>query len=221
MNEIYEQLRKPFDKTHQKQGLDYLTGEQVTSRLNEALGWDKWSFRILEHGYNESADEFWALGQIEIYVAPSPMVGELPIVRQQFGSQKPNRFRESGKIIDLGFDLKGAATDALKKCASLIGVGLYLHEKEGGQSNGSSQQGAGATQTPPANEAARRTPPAAAPAKKPTFWEWAASMKYDRKKIEDESDRLFGTRDPTTLNADQKRRLSAELAGMKEMAIAQ
>jgi hypothetical protein len=32
--------------------------------------------------------------------------------------------------MDIGFDLKGAATDALKKCASLVGVGLYLWKKE-------------------------------------------------------------------------------------------
>ena len=31
--------------------------------------------------------------------------------------------------LDLGFDLKGATTDAMKKCASLLGVGLYLSRK--------------------------------------------------------------------------------------------
>jgi hypothetical protein len=50
--------------------------------------------------------------------------------RQQYGSQKIKRKRDSGNILDIGFDYKGAATDALKKCASLIGVGLYLSRKE-------------------------------------------------------------------------------------------
>jgi len=40
------------------------------------------------------------------------------------------RSRSSGTPLDIGFDLKGAATDALKKCASLIGVALYLWKKE-------------------------------------------------------------------------------------------
>ncbi len=52
------------------------------------------------------------------------------VTRQQFGSQKIKRSRSSGTPLDIGFDLKGAATDALKKCASLIGVGLYLWKKE-------------------------------------------------------------------------------------------
>ncbi len=131
MSEIYEQLTAPFSHTFKKPGsnLDYITGEQVTSRLNEALGWDAWSFRVLEHGYDELADEFWVLGELTV-VTPTTTAC---ISRQQFGSQKPNRYssgKNEGKVIDLGFDLKGATTDALKKCASLIGVGLYLHEKE-------------------------------------------------------------------------------------------
>src|SRR5215210_8059650 len=52
------------------------------------------------------------------------------VTRQQFGSQKVKRSRSSGTPLDIGFDLKGAATDALKKCASLIGVALYLWKKE-------------------------------------------------------------------------------------------
>ena len=52
------------------------------------------------------------------------------MTRQQFGSQKIKRSRSSGTPLDIGFDLKGASTDALKKCASLIGVGLYLWKKE-------------------------------------------------------------------------------------------
>lgn len=123
-----EQLARPFDHTFKKppSNLDYITGEQVTSRLNEALGWDGWSFRVLEHGYDENADEFWCLGELTVVMPTTTAC----ISKQQFGSQKPNRFKNGGGIIDLGFDLKGAATDALKKCASLIGVGLYLYEKE-------------------------------------------------------------------------------------------
>lgn len=134
MNEIYEQLTAPFSHTFKKPGsnLDYITGEQVTSRLNEALGWDGWSFEVKQHGYNEEADELWVLGELRVVMPTTTAC----ISKQQFGSQKPNRYsggKNEGKVIDLGFDLKGAATDALKKCASLIGVGLYLHEKESSQ----------------------------------------------------------------------------------------
>ena len=52
------------------------------------------------------------------------------MLRQQFGSQKIKRSRANSNPLDIGFDLKGATTDALKKCASLLGVGLYLSKKE-------------------------------------------------------------------------------------------
>jgi hypothetical protein len=77
----------------------------------------------LRHDVNAEADEAWALGEI---------VAEIDgkcVTRQQFGSQKIKRSRSTGKPLDLGFDLKGAATDAMKKCASLLGVGLYLSRK--------------------------------------------------------------------------------------------
>src|SRR6185295_373947 len=105
--------------------------EQVVSRLNEVLGVGGWSFRVLSHAIHAEADEAWALGEL---VAE---IGDKTVVRQQFGSQKVRRSRSTGAPLDLGFDLKGASTDAMKKCASLLGVGLYLSRKDPvGQSNG-------------------------------------------------------------------------------------
>jgi hypothetical protein len=128
MFQIDEQLAAPFDAvfTDVRGGvaLKYVTGEQVARRLNEVLGVGGWSFRILRHDLNTEADEAWVLGEL---VAD---IGERTVVRQQFGSQKLRRSKTSGAPLDLGFDLKGASTDALKKCASLLGVGLYLSRKE-------------------------------------------------------------------------------------------
>src|ERR1700716_4258153 len=108
----------------------FISGEQVVRRLNEVLGVSGWSFRILRHDINPEADEAWALGEL---VAE---IGERTVVRQQFGSQKIRRSRSTGAPLDLGFDLKGASTDAMKKCASLLGVGLYLSRKEVSLPNG-------------------------------------------------------------------------------------
>src|SRR5688572_25943973 len=126
--DVYSKLAAPFESTFRdvRGGveLEYITGEQCVSRLNEVLGVAGWSFVIKEHGINAEADECWALGEI------SANFGGTIVVRQQFGSQKVKRSRSSGNPLDIGFDLKGAATDALKKCASLLGVGLYLSRKE-------------------------------------------------------------------------------------------
>jgi len=145
--ELYGRLAAPFEVTFRdlRGGveLEYITGEQATTRLNETLGFLNWSFRIVEHGIHAEADECWALGELTV------TLDGRTVTRQQFGSQKVKRSRSSGTPLDIGFDLKGAATDALKKCASLIGVALYLWKKEppaglgnGGQpTNGAGQNG--------------------------------------------------------------------------------
>lgn len=125
---VYDLLAAPFEQTFRDTRggveLEYITGEQCISRLNQVLGVQGWSFVVQEHGINQEADEAWVLASL------TAMIDGVGITRQQFGSQKIKRSRTSGAPIDIGFDLKGAATDALKKCAMLVGVGLYLSKKE-------------------------------------------------------------------------------------------
>ena len=124
---VYAQLSAPFEVTFTdvRGGVEvtFISGEQVVSRLNEVLGVAGWSFRVLRQEIHAEADEAWALGELV-----ADIEGRV-VTRQQFGSQKIKRSRSTGAPLDLGFDLKGAATDAMKKCASLLGVGLYLSRK--------------------------------------------------------------------------------------------
>jgi hypothetical protein len=126
--EVYGRLAAPFDSTFRDNRggveLEYITGEQAVSRLNQVLGPTGWSFVVREHGVNAEADEVWVLGELSV------TIDGRTATRQQFGSQKIKRARTAGTPLDVGFDLKGATTDALKKCASLVGVGLYLSRKE-------------------------------------------------------------------------------------------
>jgi hypothetical protein len=126
--DVYQRLAAPFESTFRdlRGGveLEYITGEQCVSRLNQVLGPLGWSFVVREHGLNAEADEMWVLGELTV------TLDGVTATRQQFGSQKIKRARQTGSPLDIGFDLKGATTDALKKCASLIGVGLYLSRKE-------------------------------------------------------------------------------------------
>lgn len=125
---LYEQLAAEINPTFTDQrggvNLEYHTGEQIVTRLNETIGFLAWSFKVIEHGIHAEADECWALGELTV------TIGDRTVTRQQFGSQKVKRSRASGTPLDIGFDLKGAATDSLKKAASLIGAGLYLWKKE-------------------------------------------------------------------------------------------
>lgn len=125
-------LADPFEKLHELPGktkrdgtpLSYLSGAQVVQRLNRVLGFDRWSFEIMETRVDQAADEIVVRGRLTVYC------GRRTVVREQFGSQRHNRLRQDQSIIDSGFDHKGAATDALKKCATLVGVGLYLYGAE-------------------------------------------------------------------------------------------
>ena len=126
---VDEMLAAPFETTHHDirggVAIEYLTGEQVISRLLHVLGVCGWSFHILEHDIHLEADDVWVLGELRLLLTPGD-----PVVRQQFGSSKIKRARSTGVPLDIGFDLKSAATDCLKKCATLVGVGLYLTHKE-------------------------------------------------------------------------------------------
>ncbi len=118
-----ELLEKPFDPSQIKQRegnfgkmLDYIEGHAVIERLNMAFE-AEWSFSILKHELLEQTDEVIVLGQLR--------AGD--VVKTQFGSSKITRARQSGEPISLADDYKSSATDCLKKCATLLGVGLHLY----------------------------------------------------------------------------------------------
>lgn len=118
---LYADLTAPFEGYYTADGVfgPFLSGEQVASRLNFVLGVGQWQFNVLHFAVDREADEVVALGELKAYVN-----GQW-ISRQQFGGQKIKR-KKDGTINNLADDHKGAATDAMKKCASLFGVGLYL-----------------------------------------------------------------------------------------------
>ena len=123
--EIRDVLEAPFapEMIEQREGsfgkvLDYVEGWAVIQRLNEAFEGD-WTFEIERFEILE--DEVVVLGKFSAN----------GIVKTQFGSSSITRAEDTGKPICLGDDLKGAATDAVKKCATLMGVALYLYNGDG------------------------------------------------------------------------------------------
>ena len=97
--------------------LAYIEAPAVITRLNDAFD-GAWSFDILEHHILQ--EEVLVLGRLTAE----------GITKTQFGNSQITRKKESGEIISLGDDLKSAATDALKKAATLLGVGLHLYSEE-------------------------------------------------------------------------------------------
>jgi hypothetical protein len=118
---VYERLAARFDKHHQRKqaGVDltYITGEQCIGRLNDVLGVGGWSFRVINQGTTEV--EAWVLGEL------TATFNDGTVIRQQYGNQDLMRGqRATGDLY------KSAATDALKKCATLIGVATYLYDAD-------------------------------------------------------------------------------------------
>ena len=120
-----EQLEKPFspDQIKQREGLhgdvlDYVEGAAVIQRLNEAFN-AEWTFEILEHDIREK--EVIVLGKLAAQ----------GIAKCQFGKSKITRTKETKAEVSIGDDLKAAATDSIKKCATLFGIGLHLYFENG------------------------------------------------------------------------------------------
>lgn len=94
----------------------YAPWTEYVERLNAVLE-QGWSFRVIREGFTPT--ECWVLGEI------TATIDGVETVRQQYGcepiavGQSPN-----------GDLLKKAASDAVKKAASLLGIGLYLSIKE-------------------------------------------------------------------------------------------
>ena len=124
-----EILEKPFgpEQIKQREGnfgkmLAYIEGHVVIQRLNDAFDAD-WSFTILHHEILKDTDEVIVIGELKAG----------GVVKSQFGSSRITRARETGEILSLSDDLKAATTDALKKAATLLGVGLHIYGGNGQQ----------------------------------------------------------------------------------------
>lgn len=118
----YARLTEHFAPEEHKElqargGQTYVPWNLVAGRLNDVLGVTGWSFEVIREGFTQS--ECWVLGRLKATID-----GE-ETIRDQYGcadimlGQSPNT--------DL---LKKAGTDALKKCAQVLGVALYLTDAE-------------------------------------------------------------------------------------------
>ncbi|MSS72986.1 MAG: hypothetical protein EXS64_16060 [Candidatus Latescibacteria bacterium] len=118
-------LTRPFDpaQIRQREGrggkmLDYLETHSVITRLNEAFA-GAWSFEVLSHEVTET----------ETIVHGKLSAGGQ--VKTAFGGSDIARHRETQKPVSIADDLKSAASDALKKAATLFGIGLQLYAEKG------------------------------------------------------------------------------------------
>ena len=134
---LRRRLEEPFAREYVKQRtvdngqvFDYLEGHMVIQRFNDVMD-GHWGFEVLDFQIQRDSAEAMVLGKL---------TASDGTVKCQFGSAILTTDPQTGKFIGIGDDLKAAATDALKKCATLLGVGLYLYNREGIPSRMSSQK---------------------------------------------------------------------------------
>jgi len=118
-----ELLEKPFPdnlirsrKGRLGQQFSYVEGAEYVRRLNDAFE-GEWSFEIVEHHVRDT--EVIVIGKLTAAA----------VTKMAFGGSSITVSRE-GEVISIADDLKAAATDALKKAASLLGVGLHLYSSD-------------------------------------------------------------------------------------------
>jgi hypothetical protein len=100
---------------------DYVTGVYVQKVLNYVFGWD-WDFQIIDKGREENL--VWVQGRLTVRDKRGNA-----IVKEQFGRAEIKFKRDKTGMLDYGNDLKSAATDSLKKCASELGIASDVYGK--------------------------------------------------------------------------------------------
>ncbi len=115
-------------KTRQGRGglqFSYVEHGYVTERLNLVFGFN-WDFEVTDKQILD--DEVIVEARLTVRTP-----GGQTIVKTQFGGADIKRHasgQKSGKPLSIADDYKAAASDALKKCASLLGIGLDLYGRD-------------------------------------------------------------------------------------------
>jgi recombination DNA repair RAD52 pathway protein len=127
MSAIYQNLSEPFpnemQRTLNKGGasLTYIPVSEVINRMNKVIGVENWSFTVTS---------WQQLGtSIVAHVSVIATINGVAVTRDGVGGQKI-KLNKQGEPVDIGDEVKGAVSDALKKAVQTLGVGLYLARSE-------------------------------------------------------------------------------------------
>lgn len=93
--------------------MSYVEVGYVINLLNQVFGWD-WDFKISDQQIGKR--QVWVRGELAVRLK------EHTITKAQFGGADIKYNRSTGEPVSVADDLKAAASDCLKKCASLLGI---------------------------------------------------------------------------------------------------
>jgi hypothetical protein len=114
-------LEHPFraDQIKLKDDRPYVEGAAVVQRLNDVLGTQNWSFVLVGEPQ---------VGPAEVIVRGrlTAQIHGRQVIREDIGAHE----RRRGSV-PTGDTIKAAVTDAIKRCAHQLGVGLHLYSPDG------------------------------------------------------------------------------------------
>jgi hypothetical protein len=127
MSDVYQSLSEPFPQEMVKRlnkggaNLTYIPISEVINRMNKVIGVENWSFNV----------KTWQqVGtSIVAHVIVHAKINDTMVSRDGVGGQKI-KMSKQGDPIDIGDEVKGAVSDALKKAVQTLGIGLYLARSE-------------------------------------------------------------------------------------------
>jgi recombination DNA repair RAD52 pathway protein len=132
-----EQIQKLFSKTPENKikyrpakgggKWKYVEGTYVTQVLNSLFGFN-WKFEIL----TPMADALLTAktGTVVVQGKLSVKIGEEWVIKEQYGRKEVAFRKETTTPLDFGNDMKAAATDAKKKCASELGLFADVYSQD-------------------------------------------------------------------------------------------
>jgi len=101
--------------------VQYVPGWWVIEQLNALFGYF-WDFEVSDQSIGK--DQVWVKGKLTVKGSDGMVIS-----KTQFGGSDIKKMRSTGAIMDIGDDLKSAATDSLKKCATLLGIAKDIYGK--------------------------------------------------------------------------------------------
>jgi Rad52/22 family double-strand break repair protein len=127
MNNIYSQLTESFPPEMEKRlnkggaNLVYVPISEVINRMNKVIGVENWSFTV--KNWQQLGTSIVA--QVSVFAT----IEGNTVTRDGVGGQKI-KMSKNGDPVDIGDEVKGAVSDALKKAVQTLGIGLYLARSE-------------------------------------------------------------------------------------------
>lgn len=123
---ISQKTPRQFIKTRPGPGgmpLSYVEVGYVINMLNQVFGWD-WDFKVLDQQIGKK--QVWVRGELSVRARNHT------ITKGQFGGADIQLNKATGEPVSIADSLKIAASDCLKKCASLLQIAsdIYWHELE-------------------------------------------------------------------------------------------